>query len=406
MNAQRSQELPFTICIDSITTSEVSPPHSICRKDFSMAYHLFALPSLFFHLLLLLFSYSSALSQAKTLSNLSSPYLFPSTFPPNHHHMLQNFKIFVYDTSPNPTFSNPIETLFHSSLLKSPLLTSDPDLAHLFYLSLPSDLSSRSIARSIRDLRLKFPFWNRTLGADHFYVSCTGIGIESDRNLVELKKNSIQISCFPTIEGRFIPHKDVTLPPLSRNVEESKNAERFLGFFYGKEGGGISKVLDGLRRDPEFLIESQPLDDGDVAEKISRSRFCLFFYGLGREMKVGEALRGGCVPVVISDSPILDLPFGDVLRWTEIAVFVGMGGGGEELKRVLRRTCGERYDRMRELGKKASVHFEWDWDGSMTKRYGYGYDAFHTVLYQLWIRRHTIRYSRRGEWVSSAHVRV
>lgn len=352
----------------------------------------FPLSFLFFHFVV--FS-SVLLSQAKTLSNVTSPYLFPSSFLPNHHNMLENFKIFVYDPSPSLVFSNPVESLFHASLLKSPFLTPEPDSAHLFYLSFPSDLSSRSIARSIRGLRLKYPFWNRTLGADHFYVSCTGLGIESDRNLVELKKNSVQVSCFPTIEGRFIPHKDVTLPPLSKNLKESKNTERFLGFFYGKEdGGGISTVLDELRGDPEFLIESHPLDDGNVAEKIASSRFCLFFYGFGGEMNFVQALRFGCVPVVITDRPILDLPFGDVLRWTEIAVFVGMAGGGKEVKHVLHRTCGVRYeyDRMRDLGKKASVHFEWDADGSRKR---YGYDAFHTILYQLWVRRHTIRYARR-----------
>jgi folylpolyglutamate synthase len=77
---------------------------------------------------------------------------------------------------------------------------------------------------------MEFPYWNRTLGADHFYVSCAGLGYESDRNLVELKKNSVQISCFPTTEGRFVPHKDITFPPLAnitRAGEQDSEISRF-----------------------------------------------------------------------------------------------------------------------------------------------------------------------------------
>ncbi|XP_058099413.1 probable glycosyltransferase At5g03795 [Magnolia sinica] len=347
-------------------------------------------PFFFFLFFLFVLSFSPR-SQSKPLS---SPYLSPSTFFPNYPQMLQNLKIFIYPSSQiAPPTPSPL-SLFHSSLLKSPFLTPHPHLAHLFYLPLPSNPSSRSIAQSIRDLRFSSPFWNRTLGADHFYLSCGGIGIESDRNLVELKKNSIQISCFPTIEGRFIPHKDISLPlisdrELSTESQPSKMGE-FLGFFYGKEDREIAAVVDELRDDPEFLIESQPLDSGGLAERLERSRFCLFFYGFGRDLHIGQALKFGCVPVVISDRPILDLPFGDVLRWTEIAVFVGMRGGGKAVKHVLERTCGETYETMKELGKMASVHFMWNSSDR--------YDAFHTLMYQLWMRRHTVRYARR-DWI-------
>nr|DAD38024.1 TPA_asm: hypothetical protein HUJ06_008665 [Nelumbo nucifera] len=39
--------------------------------------------------------------------------------------------------------------------------------------------------------------------------------MNSDRNIIELKKNSVQIPCFPTAEGRFIPPKDVSFPHLN-----------------------------------------------------------------------------------------------------------------------------------------------------------------------------------------------
>ncbi|KAF2296133.1 hypothetical protein GH714_036298 [Hevea brasiliensis] len=157
---------------------------------------------------------------------------------------------------------------------------------------------------------MEFPYWNRTLGADHFYVSCAGLGYESDRNLVELKKNSVQISCFPAPDG--------------------------------------------------------------------------------------EALRFGCLPVVITDRPIKDLPLMDVLRWQEIAVFVGSTVNTNSrlkgVKRVLDRTCkDDTCAGMRRLGVAASHHLLWNEKPEP-------YDPLHMVVYELWLRRHTIRYARR-EWI-------
>eukprot|EP00262_Sarcandra_glabra_P005421 TRINITY_DN17004_c0_g1_i1.p1 TRINITY_DN17004_c0_g1~~TRINITY_DN17004_c0_g1_i1.p1 ORF type:complete len:360 (-),score=20.05 TRINITY_DN17004_c0_g1_i1:466-1545(-) len=346
------------------------------------------------HLFLLLF----LSPQAKSLSNNTSPFLSPLTFPPNYQKMLQNFKIFAYEPHTEFKITNSADSaefLFHSSLLKSPFLTTDPEKAHLFYVSLPATFDSRSISRLIKDLRSRFPFWNRTLGADHFYLSSRGLGVESDRNIVELKKNSIQISRFPSTEGRFIPHKDINLPHLLKPqilTPSSTEISKFRAFFNGdgENNHEISAFVNELRGDPEYMIGSEPSDLVRYAEGLSNSRFCLFFYGFGRDLKVGEALRFGCVPVVISGRPILDLPFMDVLRWSEIAVFVGMGGGVKELKSVLDRTCGDQYARMRELGMIASVHFAWNFDPQP-------HDSFHTVLYQLWLRRHTVRYAGR-EW--------
>lgn len=146
-------------------------------------------------------------------------------------------------------------------------------------------------------------------------------------------------------------------------------------------------MVNELSSDPEFLIESEPSDLNSYAERIASSKFCLFEYGGGDVSGIGEALRFGCVPAVLTDRPIQDLPFSDVLRWQEIAVFVERRGVGE-LKRVLARRCGDRHEKMRGLGVTASRHFVWNETPQPL-------DSFHTLLYQLWLRRHTIRYVRR-----------
>ncbi|XP_034919246.1 probable glycosyltransferase At5g20260 [Populus alba] len=206
---------------------------------------------------------------------------------------------------------------------------------------------------------MEFPYWNRTLGADHFYVSCAGLGYESDRNLVELKKNSVQISCFPVPDGKFVPHKDITLPPLARITRASHAPGN---------------------RTVRYLMTS--------VERLGSSMFCLFEDGADIS-GIGEALRFGCVPVMVTDRPMQDLPLMDVLSWQKIAVFVGSGGGVKEVKRVLDRTCkDDECEGTRRLGVAASQHFGWN-------EIPQPYDSFYMVIYQLWLRRHTIRYPRR-----------
>ncbi|XP_068669330.1 probable glycosyltransferase At5g03795 [Aristolochia californica] len=338
-----------------------------------------------FSLLVSVFLFLSTIPSSEKVLVAASPYHSPVVFLSNYRQMLGNFKIFVYEAHKNQTFSTKVESLFHNYLLRSPFLTSDPNLAHLFYLSLPSQ-NPRSIARLIRNLRQDFPFWNQTLGADHFFLSCNGIGVESDRNLVELRKNSILLSCFPATEGKFIPHKDLTLPPISRYLPSPTGNRKFLGFFHCEEvDNSASSVLIELGKDPDFLCEPKPLDSQTYAEKLASSRYCLFFYGSGK-FRVAEALGSGCVPVMIAaERSMVDLPFSDVLRWTDIGVFVHTDNG-TKVKQALEEITGERYRKMQELGGQASVHFRWD--------EGYEYDAFYTVLYQLWTRRHTIRYAR------------
>ncbi|KAG1339252.1 Exostosin-like [Cocos nucifera] len=348
------------------------------------------------HLLLLLVFLPLSLAETS-----SSPYLSPSTFLPDYEKMLKSFKIFAYPTPPKDPAAlveaSSAAALLDASLLRSPFLTSDPHRAHLFYLSFPSE-EPRSVARFLRAIRSKYPFWNRTLGADHFFLSIDGLGIESDRNLVELKKNSIQISPFPTAQGRFVPHKDLTLPSLMFQLANlpipSAKPFKFFAFYDGSaRSPAISQILNELRGMPEFLINSWPSDPVSRLRTMSVSRFCLFYYDSDRprrDLAIGDALAMGCVPVVISGRPILDLPFSDVLRWTDMALFVGLHGGAGEVRRAMNRTCGETYEQMRAAGGKASIHFNW----STGPR---PFDLFHTVIYQLWLRRHTIRYGRYNE---------
>nr|DAD34176.1 TPA_asm: hypothetical protein HUJ06_004816 [Nelumbo nucifera] len=210
----------------------------------------------------------------------------------SYQKMLKTFKIFAYTPEKPQPFGTAVESLFHDSLLKSSFVMTNAKDAHLFYLPFPPNSSRnyRGIVRLIRNLWMDFPFWNLTLGADHtstLLVAGSAIGMNFDRNIVELKKNSVQISCFPTAEGRFIPHKDVSFPHLNDqhlHAPPSNGTAKYLGYLNlngsGDQNGKLKSTFSNeLHGDPQFLVESEPSDPALYAERLSSSKFCLFFYG-------------------------------------------------------------------------------------------------------------------------------
>lgn len=64
----------------------------------------------------------------------------------------------------------------------------------------------------VESLIAKYPYWNRTLGADHFFVTCHDVGVRATEGLTFLVKNAIRVVCSPSYDVGYIPHKDVALP--------------------------------------------------------------------------------------------------------------------------------------------------------------------------------------------------
>lgn len=102
-------------------------------------------------------------------SSSFSPYLYPSTFSMNYDKMLTSFKVFIYPTTQRIIFFSPSASNFYESLIHSAFITQEPEEADLFFVVFSPEISSRSQARLVRELRTKYPYWNRTLGADHFF---------------------------------------------------------------------------------------------------------------------------------------------------------------------------------------------------------------------------------------------
>ena len=309
--------------------------------------------------------------------------------------MLNNLKIFIYPPPiqsqklQNNNHSNSIFSLFHNSLLSSNFITHNPNQATLFFIPFPP-LPRRSLAHHLEHLKATYPYWKPSLGVDHVYFSCNEVGPSFNREIVELKKNSIRVSCFPSPAREFIPHKDITFSPLlslPRALERVPT--RFLGYWRFAKVESSVGLINALRNDPEFLIESELSSEGEYLEGVRSSKFCLFVYGNVEGMEgLTIALTHGCVPVVITDRPIQDLPMMDIIKWHEIALFVGSNMELDELKSSLINTRDNgKYEKMKRLGVAATRHFAWNESSPQP------YDSFHMVMYQLWVRRYAIRYA-------------
>ena len=67
----------------------------------------------------------------------------------------------------------------------------------------------------VNDVMVRFPYWNASLGTDHFYICAHDMGTEltkaADNNLL---KNAIGlVNTADYSEPMFVPHKDISLPP-------------------------------------------------------------------------------------------------------------------------------------------------------------------------------------------------
>lgn len=380
----------------------------------------------------------------------------------NYQLMLADLKVFIYPAEQAGKHSfqaaeaarkleDPLADAprtFFDTLVESDFVTSEPEQAVVYVLPISvealwrdPDVGPAKLARYLRDhiqaVRTEYPFWNRSLGADHVLLACHHFAEDATRNFLELKKNAIWMDCFPFhAPGHplFYPHKDITMPPpppprtwyvppvaIGTEQEQELEVVRWRGLtasqvtpsgrsldvpagrpillFYG--GGTIpqdalsEKVRSAWNSDPD-LVRTPVL--GRLAEGSSweryrdtlmLSRFCLVFPRLPEQMDLLDLLRSGCVPVIVADTPLHDLPFQDIADWRSFSLLARPDQLLEELKLQLHQIGHEEYAEMQRLGAAFAQHLTWN-------RPAQPGDAFFMLCYQLWLRRHSIRYVQRS----------
>ncbi|XP_052200123.1 probable glycosyltransferase At5g03795 [Diospyros lotus] len=337
-----------------------------------------------------------------------------AVFLENYMAMNRSFKIYVYPHRQDDPFANVLlpvagepggnyasESYFKKSLFKSHFITKDPSKADFFFLpfsiaSMRNDkrIGVGGIQNFVRDymhnITHHYPYWNRSGGADHFYVACHSIGKVAMDKAAQVNANAVQVVCSSNyfVYG-YVPHKDVSLPQIwprqgdyPQLVQASQRKR--LAFFAGAINCPVRKELVQVWRNDEEIFAHSGRLKTPYSTELLRSKFCLHVKGFEvNTARIGDALYYGCVPVVLADH--YDLPFADILNWKSFSVVVATADI-PRLKEILQGIGPEEYSRLQSNVLKARTHFQWHASPSPVE-----FDAFHMVIYELWLRRSYVR---------------
>jgi hypothetical protein len=80
----------------------------------------------------------------------------------------------------------------------------------------------------VQSIISKYPYWNQTDGADHFFVICHDIGVEVADGVPFLKKDPIRLLCPSTYDTHSIPYEDVALPPVNQSFSHPPGGNALL----------------------------------------------------------------------------------------------------------------------------------------------------------------------------------
>ncbi|WVZ98839.1 hypothetical protein U9M48_044216 [Paspalum notatum var. saurae] len=253
------------------------------------------------------------------------------------------------------------EIFVHRSLLSSAVRTLDPEEADWFYAPvyttcdltpsghpMPFD-SPRMMRGAIRLLAERWPYWNRSEGADHFFVTPHDFGAcfhfqeekAVARGVLPLLRRATLVQTFGQRRHACLQDGSITVPPYAPpgKMEEARRLlppggtprstfVYFRGLFYDAgndpEGGYYARgarasVWENFKSNPLFDISTER--PATYYQDMQRAVFCLCPLGWAPwSPRLVEAVVFGCIPVVIADDIVL--PFADAIPWEEIGVFV------------------------------------------------------------------------------------
>ncbi|KAK4727015.1 hypothetical protein R3W88_031932 [Solanum pinnatisectum] len=335
-----------------------------------------------------------------------------AVFDEEYKEMNRSLKIYVYPHKKNDPFANILlsiddepsgnyasESYFKKSLFKSHFITTDPKEADLFYLpfSITNMRNDKRVGvggiqdfvkEYIVEISEKYPYWNRSGGADHFYVACHSIGRSAMEKAIHVKLNAIQVVCSSSyfLSG-YLPHKDASIPQIwPRKGPSPTNApsqRKKLAFFAGAMNSRVREnLVKTWNNDSEIMVYRGRMKT-PYSEALLDSKYCIHAKGFEiNTARIGDALYYGCVPVILADH--YDLPYADILNWESFSVIVS-SLDIPKLKLILQAIEYHHYVKLQNNVMQVKKHFQWN---SFSK----DFDIFHMTMYELWIRRSHLRH--------------
>ncbi|KAK7319959.1 hypothetical protein RJT34_04688 [Clitoria ternatea] len=336
-----------------------------------------------------------------------------SMFKRSYELMERTLKVYIYQDGNKPIFHQPIMKGLYASegwfmkLMEEnkQFVVKDPSKAHLFYMPFSSRMLEYSLyvrnshnrtnlRQYLKDytdkISAKYPFFNRTGGADHFLVACHDWAPYETRHHMEY---CIKALCNADVTQGFKIGRDVSLP--EAYVRSTRNPQKDLGgnpphrrpilaFYAGNMHGYLRRILlkHWKDRDPDMKIFG-PMPPG-VASKMNyiqhmkNSKFCICPKGYEvNSPRVVEAIFYECVPVIISDNFVP--PFFEVLNWDAFSLILAEKDI-PNLKQILASVPEEQYLKLQLGVRKVQKHFFWHLKPVK-------YDLFHMTLHSIWYNR-------------------
>ncbi|KAL1549366.1 putative glycosyltransferase [Salvia divinorum] len=342
-------------------------------------------------------------------------YWNPKSFHRSYLEMEKLFKVFIYKEGEQPIFHNgpcgsiySMEGNFIYKLETSSFRTQNPDQASVYFLpfsvvSMVHFIYDRSapdhwlpLKQTVKDyvdlVAGRYPYWNRSIGSDHFMLSCHDWGPELSKSVPELFKNSIRALCNANVSEGFQPSKDVSIPEINLPGGRtngliggpSPSRRPILAFFAGGLHGPIRPILleHWENKDPDIEVHQYLPKGVSYSAMMRKSKYCICPSGYEvASPRMVEALYTGCVPVLVKDGYVP--PFSDILNWKSFSVVVSVKEI-PNLKSILAGISTRQYIRMQRRGVAVRRHFEVNLP---PKRY----DVFHMTLHSIWLRRMNTR---------------